>query len=126
MSVASEAEAAFKAAWLAVAPPGHDLAEEYLFHDERKWRFDFAFPSCKLAVEIDGRGRHQTVGGVRNDCDKNNEALRMGWRIVRFPATDKRFAADWARTVLLILVEEAQRESRTRPNDCPPARKRAA
>ncbi len=103
----SLAEEAFKFAWNTLAtkaPP----EREYLFHDERRWRFDFAWPSIKLAVEIDGRGRHQTVAGVRGDCEKHNEAIRLGWRVLRFPATDKRLAADWAQTVLEVMC-------------CPPA-----
>ena len=103
----SAAEEAFVKAWAVVAPDGHDCTREYVFHPERKWRFDFAFPSLKVAIEIDGRGRHQTVVGARNDCEKHNEAVRLGWRVIRFPATDAKLASDWARTVLLILIEAA-------------------
>ena len=27
---------------------------EFEFHPKRKWRFDFAFLECKVAVEVDG------------------------------------------------------------------------
>jgi very-short-patch-repair endonuclease len=76
--------------------PGWDLVQEHRFHPSRNWRFDVAFPSQKLAIEVDGRGRHQTVVGVRNDCEKLNEAVRLGWRVLRFPATDKARAHEWA------------------------------
>lgn len=86
---------------------GVELVSEYRFHPTRGWLFDFAFPAHKLAVEIDGRGqgkrdaigRHQTVDGVRKDCEKNNAAVALGWRILRFPATDKRDALDWVSVV---------------------------
>jgi very-short-patch-repair endonuclease len=127
MSVLSEAEEAFNTAWAKIAPNGSDLVRELEFHPERQWRFDFAFPSQKIAVEIDGRGRHQNVVGVRNDCDKNNEALRLGWRIVRFPATDKRFADDWARTVLLIILAGAEQNvSRSQNNGSTRTTRKAA
>jgi very-short-patch-repair endonuclease len=72
------------------------FVREYRFHPDRLWRFDFAFPGQRVAVEIDGRGRHQTVDGVRKDCEKLNEAARLGWRVLRFPATDRMRAREWA------------------------------
>lgn len=95
MSQASLAEEAFAASWAEEPLPGADLVREHRFHATRRWRFDFAFPSQKLAIEIDGRGRHQTVAGVRSDCEKHNEATRMGWRVLHFPATDKKEAPVW-------------------------------
>lgn len=97
----SAAEDALIAAW-----PKHIPApvREYRFHPERRWRFDAAWPSIKLAVEIDGRGRHQTVVGARNDCEKANEAIRLGWRVLRFPAVDKKHADDWVRTILEVMT----------------------
>lgn len=83
--------------------PGWDLVREHRFHPTRLWRLDFAFPSVKLGIEIDGRGRHQTVAGVRADCEKMNEAVRLGWRVLRFPATDKGRALEWARLIKEVL-----------------------
>lgn len=99
----SLAEEAFWSAWKAVEPMGADTVREHRFHPVRKWRFDFAWPSQRVGVEIDGRGRHQTVAGVRADCEKMNEAIRLGWRVLRFPASDKRLADEWAATVLDVL-----------------------
>ena len=92
-----------------------DAEREYRFSPARRWRFDFAWPDIKLAVEIEGRGRHQTVVGYRSDCDKYNEAVRLGWRVLRFPATDckpsasrkvwPRGAKDWAELVLEIMCD---------------------
>ena len=87
------------AAWEASPLPGADLVREHRFHPERRWRFDMAFPAVKLAIEIEGRGRHQTVAGYAKDCEKYNAALILGWRVLRFPATQKAQASVWVETV---------------------------
>lgn len=61
---------------------------EYVFAPPRKWRFDFAWPEQRVAVEIDGatwtQGRHTRGAGFERDCEKMNEAVLMGWRVLRF------------------------------------------
>ena len=62
---------------------------EYQFHNKRKWRFDFAFPEEKVAVEIEGgtfgrKSRHTTGTGYGADCEKYNAATLNGWRVFRF------------------------------------------
>jgi very-short-patch-repair endonuclease len=71
------------------------MVREHRFHPKRKWRFDFAFPAIKLAVELDGRGRHQTVKGVRDDYEKLRAAVMAGWRVLHYPATDIADVDDW-------------------------------
>ncbi len=60
---------------------------EYLFHPQRKWPFDFAWPDCKVALEIDGgtwiRGRHIRPQGFENDVEKLNAAAADGWLVLR-------------------------------------------
>ena len=60
---------------------------EYVFAPPRKWRFDFAILSEKLAIEVDGgiwsNGRHSRGTGYENDCRKLSEAATLGWRIIR-------------------------------------------
>jgi len=60
---------------------------EYLFHDGRRWRFDFAWHIEKLALEIEGGtwsgGRHTRGKGFENDCEKYNTAAIHGWTILR-------------------------------------------
>jgi len=103
VSERSAAEVSLELALTADPLPGWDLTKEYVFHPTRKWRFDFAFPSQRLGIEIDGRGRHQTVAGTRSDCEKQNEATRMGWRVLRFPATDKAHVYEWAALIREVL-----------------------
>lgn len=63
---------------------------EYRFHPVRKWRFDFAWPDQKVAVEYEGAtwiaGRHTRGSGFAKDCEKYNTAATMGWRVLRFTA----------------------------------------
>lgn len=62
---------------------------EHKFHKTRKWRFDFAWPAAKVAVEIEGicygrkQGRHQTAAGMAEDCLKYNSAAYLGWSVIR-------------------------------------------
>jgi len=69
----------------AVLPDPHYA---YHFHPSRKWEFDFAWPDQKLAVEIEGgiwiRGRHNRGAGYEQDCEKYNQAVLLGWRVLRF------------------------------------------
>ena len=60
---------------------------EYRFHPKRRWRFDFAWPDQKVALEYEGgtwtggahvRGRHYA-----SDCEKYNAATLLGWRVFR-------------------------------------------
>jgi very-short-patch-repair endonuclease len=65
---------------------------QYRFDPVRKWRFDFAWPDVRLAVEIDGglfsRGRHQRAAGYQADCEKFNAAMLAGWRVLRYTTRD--------------------------------------
>lgn len=60
---------------------------EYRFDLTRRWKFDFAWPSKKVAVEIEGGswngGRHTTGAGFEKDCEKYSEAAVQGWRVIR-------------------------------------------
>lgn len=61
--------------------------KEYKFHPTRKWRFDYAFPEHKIAIEVEGgvwtSGRHTRPQGFLGDMEKYNTATLMGWRVFR-------------------------------------------
>ena len=68
-----------------------EVTPEYKFHDERKWRFDWAIPAIKLAVEYEGgifqaKSGHNTARHYTKDADKYNSAVAVGWRVLRFTA----------------------------------------
>ena len=51
------------------------------------WRFDLAWPTLRLAIEVDGggwvSGRHSRGAGIESDCAKLSTAVSMGWRVLR-------------------------------------------
>lgn len=73
------------AAILAQQHPG--MVREFAFHTERKWRFDYAWPERKIALEIEGgtwsAGRHTRGKGYENDCIKYSTAAILGWKVIR-------------------------------------------
>jgi hypothetical protein len=66
---------------------------------ERRWRFDFAWPGVRLALEkeggVYGRGKpcpvckrrpvgaHSSISDMKRDMEKYNEATIRGWRVLR-------------------------------------------
>lgn len=67
---------------------GLSFNSEYKFHPKRKWRFDFAIPEYKIAIEIEGGiwliGRHNRPISMIKDFEKYNEAAKLGWRILKY------------------------------------------
>jgi very-short-patch-repair endonuclease len=66
---------------------GAKATQEHKFHPERKWSFDVAILSEKIAIEIEGGsytgGRHTRLKGFQSDMEKYNEAVRLGWKVIR-------------------------------------------
>lgn len=64
-----------------------EVVKEHAFHPNRKWRFDYAFPQHKIALEVEGgiytSGRHIRPKGFLGDMEKYNAAAMMGWRVLR-------------------------------------------
>ncbi|WP_320980025.1 hypothetical protein [Bacteroides sp.] len=64
-----------------------ECVKEYKFHPTRKWRFDYAIPEHKIALEVEGGiwtgGRHTRAQGFLGDIEKYNTATLMGWRVFR-------------------------------------------
>lgn len=75
----------FRFNWLVLGGP--PLIAEHHFDHTRRWRFDFAIPEKKIAIEIEGLthqgGRHQRLSGYSLDCEKYNAALLLGWKVLR-------------------------------------------
>ena len=75
-----------------VSRKGYSWCAEHRFHNGRKWRFDYAIPMKKLAIEIEGavwtQGRHTRGSGFVKDCEKYNNAAILGWRLLRFSTQD--------------------------------------
>ncbi len=96
--------------WLA-----HGLPEpiaEYRFHPVRKWRFDYAWPPQKIAVEIEGgiwnHGAHVRAIHFMSDMEKYNEAAKMGWKLFRF--TPKQFKDGHVFSLLLDIFPKEQKK----------------
>ena len=84
-------------------PPTHGEGcenPELVFHETRKWRFDFAWTrdGQKIACEYQGlnwaalnnpansQSGHQSIKGLINDCEKFTEASLAGWTLILITA----------------------------------------
>jgi len=65
---------------------------EYLWHQSRKWRADFAWVRNAfwpwLIIEVDGgqwlaKGGHTTGAGYERDRERDAEAILAGWIVLR-------------------------------------------
>jgi very-short-patch-repair endonuclease len=69
-----------------------DAVAEHRFHPVRLWRFDFAIPSARIAIEVNGAiwtaGRHSRGSGLVKEYEKVRAAAILGWRVLPF-ATDE-------------------------------------
>jgi hypothetical protein len=59
---------------------------EFRFAPPRRWRFDFAWPDQKLALECQGGlfsgGRHVRGAALLKEHEKLNAAAAFGWRVL--------------------------------------------
>lgn len=74
--------------WLLLAGMGPpDPEYRFALHVGREWRFDFAWPARRLAVEVEGGvwagGRHTRGAGYTEDCRKYARAALLGWMLLR-------------------------------------------
>lgn len=81
----SDLEAAFATLWRSLGGP--EMIAEYRFDPVRRWRFDFAHPVARVAVELEGGtfsgGRHVRGKGFEDDACKYNAAAAAGWAVFR-------------------------------------------
>mgnify|MGYP003773577891 CR=1 FL=1 len=71
----------------------YDLRSEYAFYPGRNWRFDFAIPAHKVAIEVEGavwndNGRHTRLDGYMRDLEKYNAAAACRWKLIRVTPTE--------------------------------------
>lgn len=60
---------------------------EYRFLHGRRFRFDYAWPDLRIALEVEGGvwtgGRHTRGKGFLADVEKYNHAATLGWLVLR-------------------------------------------
>lgn len=78
--------------------------QELKFDDLRRYRFDWAIPELKLAIEYEGlnseKSRHTTKKGYTGDCQKYNLAVINGWKVLRYTAMNY---SDFAQDIKVFL-----------------------
>lgn len=89
--------------WRAFAKAAPDPEQEWRFCRSRLWRFDFAWPDKKIAVEIDGNAWHVRGGGRHSspsDLEKMSAAAALGWRVFRLsPSMLEKEPERWIRLI---------------------------
>ncbi|QEL01580.1 hypothetical protein FKG96_12435 [Olivibacter sp. LS-1] len=68
---------------------GLDVWPEFYFSVERQYRIDYAIPTHKIAIEVDGgiwmkgNSGHSSGTGIKRDMEKSNLLQAMGWWLIR-------------------------------------------
>jgi very-short-patch-repair endonuclease len=105
----SQLEQRFLEAWRRNFPNLPTPTMQHRFHDLRKWRFDFAFVSERLAIEIDGGafvgGGHNRGAQQSKDYEKMNVATAGGWRVLRFNTASMKYVDDVVTFVAEVLTQ---------------------
>lgn len=64
-----------------------DIVKEHRFLKDRRFRFDYAIPEYKIAIEQEGgiwtNGRHVRGAGYKRDMEKYSLAAVEGWIVIR-------------------------------------------
>lgn len=98
---------------------------EHVFHESRKWRFDWAWIPERVALEREGGdfrqvtcecgrtrtvfvSRHHSRDGLAVDAEKYGEAAIRGWIVIR--ATPEMLKSGLATRLLLAALEVRRRD----------------
>lgn len=90
---------------------------EYAFAKDigRRWRFDFAWPKEKVAVEVEGGtwtyGRHNRPSGFEGDVEKYNVAAVRGWLVLRITSEMLKRPKDVISLVCQALVRRLDKDA---------------
>jgi very-short-patch-repair endonuclease len=57
-------------------------------HSVAGYRVDFAFPRCKVVLEVDGLAYHSDADDFQNDRVRQNAIALAGWQVLRFTWLD--------------------------------------
>jgi len=93
-TVHPDREQQFRLLWRTFRPTWPDPVAQHVFHQTRKWRFDFAWPDLMVAVEIHGGifqkspSGHRSISGMVKDMEKINAAQLGGWIVIQLHAND--------------------------------------
>ena len=101
--------------------------KEFRFHNKRKWRLDYAYPSLKIGIEINGGawkkttyrnkrgelvtaigGRHNIGNGYLRDIEKKNTLTILGWAILEFTPDQTSKSETIDQIALLIQARKVQ------------------
>lgn len=91
--------------------------KELMFHPVRKWRFDYAWPELKIALEIHGgvhtNGRHTRGKGFTEDKVKMNSAQLLGWLVIEATTEHVKngLMLEWVTEAISIRVKNASNKT---------------
>jgi len=88
---------------------------EHAFAPGRRFRADFAWPTFRLLIEIEGLtgegGRHQRFAGFQADAEKYRIAHDLGWLVLRFTPLQVKLGQA-VRSIEIALARAAPQASR--------------
>ena len=72
---------------------------EHRFSPPRRWRWDWAWPDRRIALEVNGgiwtRGKHSRGAGQLRDFEKWSEGAAQGWRVIHVTPAQIHAPATW-------------------------------
>jgi len=66
------------------------IPERQFWLPGRRYRLDYAWPAARLAVEVDGYESHSDLDAFRDDRERQNVLVLLGWTVLRFTWADVR------------------------------------